>query len=162
MVPDVQRWLDFAENDLAVAKHLLETFHPKPLEIICYHCQQSAEKAIKAVYIALGIPGGIPKKHDLTFLLEQMKHRVAISDAMFDHADDLNSYSVIVRYPNEIQIDERKVLLSVRYADEIMSWSKEAISFNDTMERGLAQTKADESVPLTDALDTFEQKKPNT
>lgn len=162
MVPDVQRWLDFAENDLAVAKHLLETFHPKPLEIICYHCQQSAEKAIKAVYIALGIPGGIPKKHDLTFLLEQMKHRVAISDAMFDHADDLNSYSVIVRYPNEIQIDERKVLLSVRYADEILSWSKEAVSFNDSMEQGLAQAKADESVPLTDALDTFEQKNPNT
>lgn len=162
MVPDVQRWLDFAENDLAVAKHLLETFHPKPLEIICYHCQQSAEKAIKAVYIALGIPGGIPKKHDLTFLLEQMKHRVAISDAMFDHADDLNSYSVIVRYPNEIQIDERKVLLSVRYADEILSWSKEAVSFNDTMEQGLAQAKADESVPLTDVLDTFEQKNPHT
>lgn len=162
MVPDVQRWLDFAENDLAVAKHLLETFHPKPLEIICYHCQQSAEKAIKAVYIALGIPGGIPKKHDLTFLLEQMKHRVAISDAMFDHADDLNSYSVIVRYPNEIQIDERKVLLSVRYADEILSWSKEAISFNNTMEQGLSQAKADESVPLTDVLDTFEQKTPHT
>ena len=49
MEPDIQRWLDFAENDLAVAKHLLETFHPKPLEIICYHCQQAAEKAIKAV-----------------------------------------------------------------------------------------------------------------
>lgn len=31
MVPDVQRWLDFAENDLAVAKHLLETFHPSHL-----------------------------------------------------------------------------------------------------------------------------------
>lgn len=134
MVPDVQRWLDFAENDLAVAKHLLETFHPKPLEIICYHCQQAAEKAIKAVYIAVGMPGGIPKKHDLSFLLEQMKHRVTIPDVMLDHADDLNSYSVIVRYPNEIQIDERKVLLSVRYADEIMNWAKEAISFHDMMQ----------------------------
>lgn len=134
MVPDVQRWLDFAENDLAVAKHLLETFHPKPLEIICYHCQQAAEKAIKAVYIAVGMPGGIPKKHDLSFLLEQMKHRVTISEALLDHADDLNSYSVIVRYPNEIQIDERKVLLSVRYADEIMNWAKEAINFHDMMQ----------------------------
>ena len=134
MVPDVQRWLDFAENDLAVAKHLLETFHPKPLEIICYHCQQAAEKAIKAVYIAVGMPGGIPKKHDLSFLLEQMKHRVTISEALLDHADDLNSYSVIVRYPNEIQIDERKVLLSVRYADEIMNWAKEAINFHDVMQ----------------------------
>ena len=39
MVPDVQRWLDFAENDLAIEKRLLETSHPKPLEIIYYHCQ---------------------------------------------------------------------------------------------------------------------------
>lgn len=161
MAPDVQRWLDFAENDLAVAKHLLETFHPKPLEIVCYHCQQSSEKAIKAVYIALGIPGGLPKKHDLTFLLEQMKHRVEISDAMFDHADDLNSYSVIVRYPNEIQIDERKVHLAIRYAEEIMLWAEDAISFNDTMERGLAQAKADESVPLSDALNPLGREKPD-
>ena len=134
MVPDVQRWLDFAENDLAIEKRLLETSHPKPLEIICYHCQQAAEKAIKAVYIAVGMPGGIPKKHDLSFLLEQMKHRVTISEALLDHADDLNSYSVIVRYPNEIQIDERKVLLSVRYADEIMNWAKEAINFHDMIQ----------------------------
>lgn len=80
------------------------------------------------------MPGGIPKKHDLSFLLEQMKHRVTISDVILDHADDLNSYSVIVRYPNEIQIDERKVLLSVRYADEIMNWAKEAINFHDMMQ----------------------------
>ena len=44
-------WLSFAETDLGVARHLYESFHPKPLEIICYHCQQSAEKAIKAVII---------------------------------------------------------------------------------------------------------------
>ena len=121
---DIKRWLDFAENDLAVAKHLNDTFHPKPLEIICYHCQQSAEKAIKAVYISLEIPGGLPKKHDLTFLLEQMKHRVQVSEVLLDHADELNSYSVVVRYPNEIQIDERKVSLSMRYAEEIMEWAK--------------------------------------
>lgn len=121
---DIKRWMDFAENDLAVAKHLNDTFHPKPLEIICYHCQQSAEKAIKAVYISLEIPGGLPKKHDLTFLLEQMKHRVQVSEVLLDHADELNSYSVVVRYPNEIQIDERKVSLSMRYAEEIMEWAK--------------------------------------
>lgn len=121
---DTKRWLTFAQNDLAVAKHLLETFHPMPLEIICYHSQQAAEKAIKAVYLSLELPGGLPRKHDLTFLLEQMKHRVHVSDTLLDHADELNSYSVVVRYPNEIQIDERKVDLSIRYAEEIMQWAK--------------------------------------
>ena len=40
-------WLEFAKTDLGVAKHLNSQYHPKPLEIICYHRQLSAEKAIK-------------------------------------------------------------------------------------------------------------------
>ncbi len=124
---DVKRWMDYAKNDLKVAVHLYETFHPKPLEIICYHCQQAAEKAIKAVYISLRLPGGIPRKHDLSFLLEQMKNQAPVSESMLDHADDLNTYSVIVRYPNEIQIDERKALLSIQYAEEILKWAKSNI-----------------------------------
>ena len=128
MESDAKRWMDYAENDLAVAKHLLATFHPKPLEIICYHCQQAAEKAVKAISIALGIPGGVPRKHDLTFLLEQMKHRIPVTEELMDHADELNSYSVVVRYPNEIQIDEHEVRLSIRYAEEILTWARESLS----------------------------------
>lgn len=124
MVPEVKRWMEYAENDLAVAKHLMNTFHPKPLEIICYHCQQAAEKAIKAVYIAQGIPGGLPKKHDLSFLLEQMKHIVPVAEALLDHADELNAYGVIVRYPNELRMDESKAVLAMRYAQEILVWAK--------------------------------------
>lgn len=70
---EVQQWFTFAQKDLAVAKHLRDTFYPEPMEIICYHCQQAAEKAIKGAYLACRLPGGIPRKHDLTFLLEQLK-----------------------------------------------------------------------------------------
>lgn len=124
MEPDGKRWLDFAGNDLAVAKHLMKTLHPAPLEIICYHCQQSAEKSIKAVYVALAMPGGIPHKHDLTFLLAQMKHMVPIPEILFDHADELNAYGVVVRYPGELRIEERNASLSICYAEEIMAWAK--------------------------------------
>ena len=48
MLPEVKEWLDFAKMDLDAAKHLNDTFYPKPLHIICYHCQQSVEKALKA------------------------------------------------------------------------------------------------------------------
>ena len=41
-----------AKHSLGVARHLYETYRPQPLEIICYHCQQAAEKAIKAVIVA--------------------------------------------------------------------------------------------------------------
>ena len=82
-------WLSFAETDLGVARHLYESYHPKPLEIICYHCQQSAEKAIKAVIIANGAQGGMPKLHDLSFLLNQIKNMAEIDERYYDYADTL-------------------------------------------------------------------------
>ncbi len=100
----------------------MEAFRPTPLEIICYHCQQASEKIIKAVYISLALPGGLPRKHDLTFLLEQMKNRVDVPESIFDHCDRLNSYGVIVRYPNEIQLDLHSVQQAIQYAEEIMDW----------------------------------------
>jgi HEPN domain-containing protein len=44
-------WFAFADNDLKSAKFLLR-MHPTPLEIICYLCQQSAEKYLKG-FIAM-------------------------------------------------------------------------------------------------------------
>jgi hypothetical protein len=48
--------------DLGVAEHSL-TYYPLPSEIICYHCQQSAEKFLKAVLVMQGIRP--PKTYDL-------------------------------------------------------------------------------------------------
>ncbi|WP_243103766.1 MULTISPECIES: HEPN domain-containing protein [unclassified Dehalobacter] len=28
---------------------MFETIHPKPLETVCYHCQQAAEKALSGI-----------------------------------------------------------------------------------------------------------------
>lgn len=128
MAHEVWLWMEYAENDLAVAKHLMATFRPEPVGIVCYHCQQAAEKAFKAVYIALGVPGGIPKKHDLSFLLEQMKRRVSVTEDMLDHADELNAFSVAVRYPSELKMDEQKAVVSIRYADEMIAWAKDVLA----------------------------------
>lgn len=48
MNQETKQWLDMADMDLGVAKYLMENYYPKPLEIICYHSQQAAEKAIKS------------------------------------------------------------------------------------------------------------------
>ena len=55
---DAKEWLSYAEDDLGVAKHLLETYYPKPLAIICFHCQQAAEKAVKSIIVQHGSQGG--------------------------------------------------------------------------------------------------------
>ena len=38
-----KEWFEFVKRDLESAKFLMNMY-PKPLEIICYHCEQSAEK----------------------------------------------------------------------------------------------------------------------
>ena len=46
----IQRLLRLADMDLASAIHLEAMMHPKPLEVICFHCQQAVEKFLK-VYL---------------------------------------------------------------------------------------------------------------
>lgn len=124
MRPDIRAWFDFSRNDLGVAKHLCDTYHPTPIEIICYHCQQSAEKAIKGLYLFLEIPGGLPRKHDLSFLLDQLKNKVTITDELYDYADELNSFAVVVRYPSEIPVDEVSMRKAIHHAEFILKWAE--------------------------------------
>lgn len=71
MENEIELWLKMAKEDLGVAKHLFETYYPKAFEIICYHCQQSAEKTVKALILKNGNQGGMPKTHDILFLMNQ-------------------------------------------------------------------------------------------
>ena len=64
----VKAWLQNARSDLSLAKV------PKTRSIqyshLCFHAQQAAEKAIKAVLLARRIV--MPRTHDLDFLLGQL------------------------------------------------------------------------------------------
>ena len=111
-----------ADMDLGVAKYLMENYYPKPLEIICYHCKQAAEKAIKALVVSCGTQGGMPKLHDLSFLLNQVKNFVKIEEKYYDYADTLTPYGVSVRYPNEMFLEERHTKEAIQYAEEILEW----------------------------------------
>lgn len=117
-------WLTMAQTDLGVARHLLETYHPKPLEIICYHCQQAAEKAIKAVIVFHGAQGGMPKLHDLSFLLDQVKNMVKIEEKYYDYADTLTPYGVAIRYPSELNLEDHHAATALQYADALLDWAQ--------------------------------------
>ena len=113
-----------------------EPLYPKPLEIICYHCQQAVEKAIKAIIISYGAQGGMPKKHNLSFLLEQIKNKVEIPEKYYDYADALTPYGIAVRYPNELDIEERHVRDALLYAQEIVGWSEKIVKQRGTLGPG--------------------------
>ena len=64
-----QPWIDQAERDLEVARHLAaNAFH----EWACFLAQQSAEKAVKAVRLSLGTPIEAIKKHEMSELLAEI------------------------------------------------------------------------------------------
>ena len=65
---DVSEWIRLAEMDLATAHHMNKTFHPIPLEIVCFHSQQAAEKMLKCFLVSQQIEP--PKTHDMQVLLE--------------------------------------------------------------------------------------------
>jgi HEPN domain-containing protein len=97
-------WFQFADMDLASAEHLL-SMHPQPLEIICFLCQQSAEKNLKGYLIDKGVVEP-PKTHNLDTLgilcseydnrFQEIKKACSV----------LTAYSVQPRYPNELGITE--------------------------------------------------------
>jgi len=75
-----------------------------PLDTVCFHAQQCAEKLMKAWLVFLGID--FPKTHDLTELAELLpeKDRFPIS---VDDCVKLTDYATVTRYPGEWEVIER-------------------------------------------------------
>ena len=90
----IKEWLDYSHTDLKSAEYLTG-MKPVPLEIICYHCQQSVEKVLKAYLIFIDIRP--PKTHDLDVLIEQCQINKKIA-SLRDVTIPLNDYSIMVRY----------------------------------------------------------------
>lgn len=92
--------MEFARMDFLAAKHLYEHMYPKPLEIICYHCQQAIEKLLKGVLISRGVT--IEKTHDLGLLAEMLQEYTEVDEKYLEICDDLTPYGVKIRYPQEL------------------------------------------------------------
>ncbi|MDR1832572.1 MAG: HEPN domain-containing protein [Fusobacteriaceae bacterium] len=118
-MPDLETaklWMKFARDDLSFAKHGL-TMRPVPMEIICYHCQQTAEKAFKSVLAYY--EETIPKTHDLAYLLALCEtYNKCVLD-LADEAMRLTKYAVAARYPEEIDILESDMDLALADAETI-------------------------------------------
>jgi HEPN domain-containing protein len=102
-----QDWLRHAESDLALASLALER-QEILTEQVCFHAQQAAEKALKAVLIAR--QQRFPPVHDLEQLLEVARQAHLALPSWSDDLLDLTPYAVETRYPGyweEITTAER-------------------------------------------------------
>ena len=93
---EAKTWISLAERDYTVATHLHTTLIPKPIEIICFHCQQAVEKALKAVLAYYG--ADIPKTHDITLLIKLCSVHTNAKLTDEKAADTITTFAVVARY----------------------------------------------------------------
>ena len=113
----IKQWLKLAEGDLESANHLL-TLHPYKLEVICYLCEQSAEKMFKG-YLA-STEKEIPKTHDLMKLCRLCVEVDPSFDELFDSCARLVPFGVQVRYPNHTELYEEDMRAALKDSKKIM------------------------------------------
>jgi len=96
MEPDeVKPWLAVVERDLRAARNCL--FGPEPTtEAAAYHCQQAAEKLVKAALVSQGL--AVPFSHDLRLLLKQLPQTWPLKPLLQPLAR-LTPYATAYRYP---------------------------------------------------------------
>jgi len=117
----ILEWFRFADTDLGAANHML-SMRPQPLEIICYHCQQSAEKYLKGYLIYKGVIEP-PKTHNLVTLC----NLCATYDNHFAEIRKqcvvLSDYGIQPRYPHELFIEEHHMTKALDYARQIKTFA---------------------------------------
>ncbi|MGD0091260.1 MAG: HEPN domain-containing protein [Planctomycetota bacterium] len=117
----VRRWVTKAEHDLLTARTMLGTETP-PADVVCFHCQQCAEKTLKAFPVLRD--QDFPKTHDLKELLVLCERHDAGFATLRDNAAGLTDYAVQPRYADDwrdIPVDEAsKALALARHAMEFV------------------------------------------
>lgn len=114
-------WLAHGRSDLAFARlGLNQDILP---EQICFHAQQSVEKALKAVLLHEGID--FPFTHDLEALLDTLSAAgIEVPDELQD-VGLLTPYAVETRYPGFWgEIGEADVHEAIGLADKVLTWAE--------------------------------------
>ena len=120
---DVGEWIRYAQMDYDAAKNMSILHKPVPLEIVCYHCQQSAEKILKAYAIAKG--ESLIKTHDLRILITQcLKHEKAFG-SLSVACSALTDYAALTRYPaGADDVNESDMGAALKNAVEVLEFTK--------------------------------------
>jgi len=91
-------WMQHARSDLQLGRVALRARGVMP-EGACFHAQQCAEKALKALLLHQEVP--FPRTHSIEVLIDLLKARgVSIPNGV-DEAFALSEYAIQTRYPGE-------------------------------------------------------------
>jgi HEPN domain-containing protein len=97
MKPSTLEWIKKAESDYQLALALSRRRKLTFLDHVCFHCQQSAEKYLKARLEEANVFA--PRTHDLKVLLNLLAPIEPLWSALLPAAARLSVYAVEFRYP---------------------------------------------------------------
>jgi HEPN domain-containing protein len=115
-----KRWIDKAKSDLLDADNNLAA-DKVPFDTVCFHCQQAAEKLLKAFLVAHG--SEYPLTHNLFVILEKVLEFDPMAEFLREILALLNPYSVEIRYPGDeltLTIDNAKEARQA--SQEVFEW----------------------------------------
>lgn len=97
----VREWIEKAEADLEVARRMAAeaAASVRIREIVGFHCQQAAEKYLKALLTGYQIE--FPKTHDIQALLQLVNAAGCPVTDSLGEAKWLTPFGVEIRYPGE-------------------------------------------------------------
>lgn len=115
MTPETTQWVRFADEDFQGARDMAGRTPPLR-NLACFHCQQSAEKYLKAWLQQLGL--AVPRTHDLEDLLDVLLPHDATLAPLRRGLRSLTRYAVEFRYPG-VRATTRRMQAALRYAERV-------------------------------------------
>ncbi len=116
-------WLEQARRDLKKAE--LDINH-EFFEWACFTAQQSAEKAIKALGMKIGVDLW---GHSLTEMLRLLEDKMDIPESVKDFARLLDRYYIPTRYPNGFASGKPADYFTRKEAEDAVSAAREILRF---------------------------------
>ena len=113
----IEEWIRLADMDLFTATHMFETTRPIPLEVVCFHSQQAAEKMLKCFLVSKRIVP--PKTHDLKDLLKMCTQHESSFTEITKESALITDYGVLPRYPAELELEEQDGKTAINCANKV-------------------------------------------
>ena len=117
----IDEWKRLSDMDLTTAHRIFELFRPMPIEIVCFHAQQAAEKMLKCFLVLNEVEP--PYTHNLKLLLDMCAEIESEFSNLEREAITLSQYGVLPRYPAELDLEEHDAETALKYADKITEYA---------------------------------------
>jgi HEPN domain-containing protein len=119
------KWIEKAKHDIVAADILLSAQPQTPYDVVCFHCQQAAEKLLKGYLVR--VEKEFPFTHNLV-MLSEIIHK-SFPDCKIEKIycalDILDPYSVAIRYPGDIGLPQSEDAIEARGAlTKVYEWIK--------------------------------------